>query len=459
MANVVVGPFGVNMNTVNIGNLLYYDYYDARSTSLKLFDNSSTYIQFTGSGFTYSDAGAVTGGNVTGIVQVTFGNLDFRLTGASFSAASLYQYTISGNTVGAFKLVFGKNDTFAGSEFNDTLVGYAGNDVLNGAGGFDVLDGGDGNDALNGGAGDDYLYGGAGNDTLNGGAGIDNMSGYGGNDIYYVSVGDVITESGNPPTYPDAGTDTVRSYGSWTLGLGLENLELLGTSAVNGKGNSYANVITGNAAVNTLEGQAGNDTLNGGAGADILIGGAGNDTYIVGVGDTITELSGGGADTAKTSLLTYTLPDYVEVLTFTGAGNFNASGNASANIISGGAGHDTLRGKLGADTLTGNGGADRFVFDTALGGGNIDTIKDFSVVSDVIWLDDSIFSLLGAPGTLSAGQFRIGAAAMDADDHIIYNSSTGSLFYDVNANAAGGMIKIASMSAGLALTNADFVII
>src|SRR6185295_16639066 len=64
-----------------------------------------------------------------------------------------------------------------------------------------------------------------------------------------------------------------------------ENLTLTGTAAINGTGNTLANVLTGNSAANTLTGAAGSDTLNGGQGNDVLNGGVGNDTYLFNRGD------------------------------------------------------------------------------------------------------------------------------------------------------------------------------
>ena len=65
---------------------------------------------------------------------------------------------------------------------------------------------------------------------------------------------------------------------------------------------------------------------------------------------------------------------------------------------------------------------------------------DFSVADDTILLDQDIFSSSLGLGNISAGEFVIGTAAQDANDRIIYNSSTGALFYDndgVGGNAAG----------------------
>ena len=97
-----------------------------------------------------------------------------------------------------------------------------------------------------------------------------------------------------------------------------------------------------------------------------MIGGAGNDTYNVSnVGDVITEAAGGGTDTVRTTLSSYTLDANVENLTFTGAaGNFAGTGNALVNTITGGTGNDTLDGgknTTGVDTLVGGAGNDTYI--------------------------------------------------------------------------------------------------
>ncbi|MES2441743.1 MAG: hypothetical protein V4574_02865 [Pseudomonadota bacterium] len=73
--------------------------------------------------------------------------------------------------------------------------------------------------------------------------------------------------------------DTVRASVSYSLaGQFVENLELSGTAAINGTGNSLANVIQGNDAANLLSGSDGDDMLHG-AGADTLTGGNGADGF------------------------------------------------------------------------------------------------------------------------------------------------------------------------------------
>ncbi len=162
------------------------------------------------------------------------------------------------------------------------------------------------NNRLAGNAAANKMIGGAGSDIIDGGTGSDTMIGGVGDDFYYVNIStDKITELANE------GNDTVNSAVTLSLGSNLENLLLTGISAINGTGNSLANLIRGNTANNTLkggsgddilEGGAGNDSLsdtsgkglfNGGAGNDILTGGKWNELFIGGSGnDTITASTG-----------------------------------------------------------------------------------------------------------------------------------------------------------------------
>jgi Ca2+-binding RTX toxin-like protein len=64
-----------------------------------------------------------------------------------------------------------------------------------------------------------------------------------------------------------------------------------------------------------------------------------------------------------------------------------------------------------------------------------------------------------AGNTLAAGEFVIGAAAIDADDHIIYNNATAALLYDPDGNGGIAAVQFAILSTGLALTNNDFFVV
>lgn len=191
---------------------------------------------------------------------------------------------------------------------------------------------------------------------FDGGAGADSMVGLGGNDTYVVDDGgDFISEE----VVGSGGTDTVRSWITYALlGIGLDNLELLGGADIDGTGNSLNNSLTGNSGANTLEGGDGNDSLAGGAGADVLEGGGGNDTFVLGDGtDAVVDTSGTDTitSTINRSLALFSTIENLILLSTAAQGTGNAlrntiTGNNAANLLDGGAGIDTLIGGSGNDT-------------------------------------------------------------------------------------------------------------
>ena len=226
--------------------------------------------------------------------------------------------------------------------------------------------------------------------------------------------------------------------------------------------------LSGSNGNDRLDGGNGNDLLKGGPDPDVMIGGAGNDTFIVNnPGDVVRENPGEGIDQVRSSEHYYKLPDNVENLTMFGGSD--GTGNAEANVIKGnngrntlrgGAGDDVLAGGLGNDTLDGGRGADTFLFNSALDAStNHDHIVGFSVGEDTIALSTNIFSQLTTLGTLSEANFFSGTSAHDADDRIIYDSTTGNIYYDADGDGAVEAVLFAHVSAGLALTNADFNIV
>jgi Ca2+-binding RTX toxin-like protein len=165
------------------------------------------------------------------------------------------------------------------------------------------------------------------------------------------------------------------------------------------------------------------------------------------------------------SYYTHTLGTHFENLTLIGGSAASGTGNAKSNVmignnagnaLSAGGEADHLYGRGGNDTLTGGTGMDNFYFDTALGSGNVDKITDFSVADDTIQLNRTIFAGITANGTLAAGALVNGTAAGDGDDRILYDSATGQIFYDADANGAGAAVLFAQVAAGTALTNLDF---
>ncbi|MFI3155838.1 MAG: calcium-binding protein [Methylococcaceae bacterium] len=340
------------------------------------------------------------------------------------------------------------NDTLSGGYDNDTMYGGLGDDLING---YEVglVDGNDGND------GADEIHGGAGNDTIYAGNGADVVYGDGGDDIIYGCRGTIVDDYADKlyggieddtyaivdsldivTEYANEGTDTVNSSVTYTLRSNVENLTLTGTTAINGTGNTLGNILTGNSAANTLTGLGGNDI------------------YYVDSGDTVVEASNSGTDTVNSSI-TYILPGNAENLTLTGTSAINGTGNTLSNILIGNTAANILDGSTGSDTLTGSLGKDIFKL-TAL---STDTITDFSVADDTIQLENSVFTKLTATGTLKTANFKIGTAANDANDYLVYNSGTGQLRYDADGNGSGAGTQIALLGTNLALSYEDFVVI
>ncbi len=299
------------------------------------------------------------------------------------------------------------------------------------------------------------IRGNNGTNTISGGAGADTMVGLAGDDSYIVdNAGDIVNEVAGQ------GTDSVFTSVSYALTVGqeIENLRTTnqaGVDAINLTGNSFANNIRGN---------NGTNTISGGAGADTMVGLAGNDSYIVdNAGDIVNEVAGQGTDSVFTSVsYALTAGQEIENLRTTnpaGVTALNLTGNEFAQTVAGNAGNNILNGKQGNDTLTGGDGLDSFVFDTALGAGNVDTITSFITADDTIVLENAIFATLGV-GALAAGAFNTGAAATQADDRIIFDSVSKALLYDADGLGGVAAIQFASITTTTGvLSAADFSII
>jgi len=321
-------------------------------------------------------------------------------------------------------------DMFTGGARRDVVYGGLGDDYLWGNGGNDILCGDKGNDDLSGGRGNDtYIFNkGDGQDFISNlddsvvGAGVDMVRFGAGilpgsvvatrvnNDLVLSLAGtaDKVTIARHFET-PDDAIDQVRFADGTVWTSAQFNLPILGTTgADNIAGTALPDVINGLAGNDFLAGFGGNDTLYGGDGDDILSGDIGND------------------------------------------------------VLRGGAGNDRLYGWLGSDVLSGGAGQDSFTFaPDAMS--NPDRITDFNVADDTINLSLATFTGLGvSSGVLGAGQLRVAAGATTAataTQHLIYNSTSGTLYYDADANGAGAAVQIATLNTGLALTNADFLVV
>lgn len=320
-----------------------------------------------------------------------------------------------------------------------------------------ILTGNELDNRITGNAAANTLKGGAGNDVLNGGAGADSMEGGDGHDVYYVdNSADLVIEK---PNNGLGGIDMVFSSINYALGSDVEQLVLTG-SAIYGYGNGLSNRLVGNIL---------NNVLNGGSGADRMEGGRGNDSYYIDdAGDLVIETATGGAADQILTSIGGALPAYIEKMLAIGSSAIDLTGNnlhntltgnAAVNTLRGSTGNDTLNGGAGNDVLSGGTGNDVFVFNSTLSPwGNRDNIIDFSPLYDTIKLENAVFKSLTKTGALNASYFSIGSFSKDADNFIGYNKSNGDLWYDYNANKAGGIIVFANIGANKAVSASDFLV-
>ena len=343
------------------------------------------------------------------------------------ATGSAFNDTLIGNAV---------SNTLTGGTGGDTLIGLAGNDILiGGSGATNQMQGGQGDDlyvvSVNdtivefAGEGTDTIattlntfvqknevehltftgagdFAGTGNalaNTMTGGVGNDTLAGRGGNDLLNGGLGS------DTASYTAAAAAVFVNLNSqMATNDGDGGVDTL-SSIENATGSGFNDTLLGNAGVNTLTGGAGGDTLIGLAGNDILIGGAGapnqmqgglnDDLYIVSANDTIVEFAGEGIDTIATSLNVFVQRNNVEHLTFTGAGDFTATGNALANTITGAGGNDVLAGGGGSDLLIGGAGNDQAQLQGLAGQYTVMAIAGGYQITDNIAGRDGVDTVMG----------------------------------------------------------------
>lgn len=188
--------------------------------------------------------------------------------------------------------------------------------------------------------------------------------------------------------------------------------------------------LIGTARSERFAGGIGNDVFRGRGGADSLFGGADNDL-----------LSGDG-------------------------GNDVLNGGLGHDTLLGGPGNDVLDGGAGADVLTGALGADVFVFDfrprTAT---QADLMTDFDhATGDHIRISRAAFGGFTHTGALTAAEFHAGPGAhvaATAAERLIYDSTSGKLWYDADGTGAAAATLVATFGAHIhpALAFTDFQIV
>lgn len=179
---------------------------------------------------------------------------------------------------------------------------------------------------------------------------------------------------------------------------------------------------------------SGDDTAIAAAGDDFINAGLGDDFVFAGLGDDAV-LGGGGNDRLFGSAGDDTL--------FGGGGDDRLLGGAGDDTLAGGGGNDIVRGGAGSDTFIAGAGRDALVGGTGsdvfrFGRGSndeIDRIVDFDPSEDIVELRRGLLPGSGLSGTLTAADFATVATLGSSDAKIIYESSTGLVYY--NSGRAG----------------------
>ncbi|WP_255359228.1 VCBS domain-containing protein, partial [Rhizobacter sp. Root1221] len=340
----------------------------------------------------------------------------------------------------------GGMDRLTGGAAGDIFIGGTGNDDLVGSAGNDFLGGGDGGDALSGGAGNDVLRGGQGNDNIDGGAGTEDLidfsdaAGAGGITAF------TLTQSSSDTTFNTPGT---TSLGNDTY----RNIEgVIGTT--------NADILAGSGLNDIIRGGGGNDALDGKAGNDLI------DFSDAAAGIAFTLVNNGSGtvfNTGAAGLGSDTYSGFEGVIgtafadTLTGSASADQlRGGVGNDVINGLAGDDRIVGGAGADTLTGGTDNDTFVFDSAPNA--VDSITDFNASGlaasgDLLELSLATFMALttASGSTLLSSDFASsnGGGAADtvgAAVHVIYDSTTGNLYYDSDGLGAGNRTLVASLT-------------
>jgi Ca2+-binding RTX toxin-like protein len=452
------------------------------------------------------------GGNDTiignnGNTEILYSDATSNVTVTLSLVGGVYSGTATGGGIGTD--LFTNVNRFVGSLYNDTFTGTSAAEIFDGfEGGDDVFHGGDNMDAVEYDGGnlmaiDVSLAAGIvtgrapgsniGTDTLDsieqirgsefadrfdatgfshtstnagsswdfnrfeGQGGADEIIGNGNTyiDYFNASAGITVTTTGQ-------GMGTVTAtYGNNTAtdafaGVGGINGGFFNDALNGGGGNDNFFGQFGN---DTLQGGGGDDTLEGGVGADVLNGGTGSDTASYrnasqAVTASLENAAINGGEAAGDS--------YVSIENLRGSFlSDTLIGNSGDNMIDGNHGGDVYNGRGGMDTLIAGVNADTFVFDSAIGAGNLATIVSYAHGQDHFSLENAVFTQLGVAGPLAAGAFVNGTTALDANDRILFDSATGNVSYDADGSGAGLSVVFATIQGlqGGPLDHTDFLIL
>ncbi|MBM3273458.1 calcium-binding protein, partial [Candidatus Kaiserbacteria bacterium] len=303
-----------------------------------------------------------------------------------------------------------------------------------------------GNDSLVGGSGNtsfSMAYGSSlgGTDTVNGGGGTDQLTFTG---LSEININLNVTHAANGNFIATVNTGTVPNGGSWVGTITGTSVEQVYFQAA-GSGVSVQFPLSS-------AGQAyavfGSDNADAGAGDTIDLSGAGLavtlGTLVLGLGGNDTITGSGSRD-----------------ILLGGNGNDTLNGGNGNDTLNGGNGDDILWGGAGNDSLTGGGGADKFWFG-AVGEGS-DAIADFTIGTDKLSFNRTAYTYppsgQGSDGAINADLFHKANDVTGTSNVLgkvfLYNSDSGTLYYDGDAGAtAGNLLQVATLTNNADITAA-----
>lgn len=390
--------------------------------------------------------------SIVGATPVSYDKAVFEVD--DFSVAQLYfnvdvTYDASEGEEGSFTRIDGANE---GSDAHEIVLGSEGVDYATMRLGDDTVYGNGGNDLLIGHGGADYLDGGEGDDIFV-------IGGFGSGVQGTTSKADdgnkewIATGAKHDVIVGGDGVDTLRI----TTGIGA-NTKANGTVVLNDANFQSMEVVQVGGTVGRLNVE--NTDLQ-------LL----NDHYYFKANGTVADLSNTLGNNGGT------INNVVVDASGVTANGLRFEGNANQQTFIGTTQADVFVGNGGNDTLTGGAGADTFVFgkvyeqvvtgssttvqtytNTAFNLTGVDTITDFTRGTDKIELHLDQYSQLAG---FNSSMLRVNSTgtAQDANDYLVYNTTTKTLSYDADGNGSGAKVDIAILTGVNTLSASDFVIV
>jgi Ca2+-binding RTX toxin-like protein len=237
-----------------------------------------------------------------------------------------------------------------------------------------------------------------------------------------------------------ASVNSIDASGMTTGGSFVQDARS-GTSAASYVGSAGSDTFIMKNAADAIDGGSGTDTLE--VSGILILGGLQVD--LSSTSDQITSYNGNANSAIQFGF------ENVDVSGVTGTFGADITANKAGSLITG---------TLNRDQITLGAGADTLVFNSAT---SSDVVTGYSVTNDSISLSKTAYSALGVPGALSSGEFLSGAgitAAAAPGERVIYNTTTGDLYYDADGNVAGSAaVLIGTFTGAPTLVVAEFTIV